>query len=94
MSCTRSGPDEMPQLPFNLAAENTGVPARRIGLEQEYFLVDRSGNLRYLAELLLPLCWVAEALDPRCVKTEFMKSLAETITRPVAESGGTLQGLV
>ena len=95
MSCTRSGLDDLPRLPFNPAAGDTGVRVRRIGLEQEFFLVDRSGELRDLADLFLGRCWEeAEGLDPRCFKTECVKSLVEMITPPVVESGGPRQGLV
>ena len=97
MSCTRSGPDELPKLPVNSAADDTGVRVRRIGLGQEFSLVDRSGELRELAEHLLRRYWEAaeaEGLDPRCLKTERVKSLAEMIIPPEGESGGARQGLV
>jgi len=92
-----SGLDELPQLPFNSAAGDTGVRVRWIGVEQEFFLVDRSVEFCDLADLFLGRCWEeaeAEGLDPRCFKTECVKSLVEMITPPVAESGGARQGLV
>jgi hypothetical protein len=63
----------------------TGVPVRRIGLEQEFFLVDRTGELCDLADLYLRECWEAaeaEGLDPRCFKTECVRSLVEITTPP------------
>jgi gamma-glutamyl:cysteine ligase YbdK (ATP-grasp superfamily) len=67
------------------ADEGTDVPVRRIGLEQEFFVVDRSGELCDLAELFLRRCWEsAEAigLDPRCFKPECVKSMVEITTPP------------
>jgi hypothetical protein len=97
MSCTRSGLDELPHLPVNPAADDTGVRVRRIGLGQAFFLVDRSGELRDLAELFLSRCWdAAEAEGPGlgAARIERVKSLAEMITPPVVESGGARKGLV
>ena len=66
---------------------DTGVPVRRIGLEQEYFLVDRTGEISGLAEYFLRRCWEAaelEGLDPRCFKPECVKNLLEVTTPPSA----------
>ena len=85
MSCTRSGLGEMPKRPSPTAAGDTGVPVRRIGLEQEFFLVDRSGELSELADLFLRRCWEAaeeEGLDPSCFKPECVKSMVEITTPP------------
>ena len=63
----------------------TGVPVRRIGLEQEFFLVDPTGELSDLADLYLRECWEAaeaEGLDPRCFKSECVRSLVEITTPP------------
>jgi gamma-glutamyl:cysteine ligase YbdK (ATP-grasp superfamily) len=45
------------------------APVRRIGLEQEFFVVDRKGEPRDLADLLLRECREAgrEGLDPALV---------------------------
>src|SRR5215213_5912427 len=61
------------------------VPVRRIGLEQEFFVVDRKGEARDLADLLLRECREAarvEGLDPRCFKAECAKGLVEITTPP------------
>jgi hypothetical protein len=53
--------------------ESTDLPVRRIGLEQEFFLVDNKGALCDLADLFLWRCreaTQAEGLDPRCFKAE------------------------
>jgi len=58
------------------ADEDTGMPVRRIGLEQEFFLVNRTGELCDLADHFLGRCWEAaetEGLDPRCFKAECAK---------------------
>src|ERR687897_858180 len=63
----------------------TGVPVRRIGLEQEFFLVDPTGELSDSADLYLRECWEAaeaEGLDPRCFKSECVRSLVEITTPP------------
>jgi gamma-glutamyl:cysteine ligase YbdK (ATP-grasp superfamily) len=60
-------------------------PVRRIGLEQEFFLVNRTGALCDLADRFLRRCWDAaetEGLDPRCFKTECAKGLVEITTPP------------
>jgi gamma-glutamyl:cysteine ligase YbdK (ATP-grasp superfamily) len=62
-----------------------GLPVRRIGLEQEFFLVDREGALSDLADLFLWECREearAEGLDPLCFKAECVKSLVEIATPP------------
>src|SRR5215213_6088706 len=62
-----------------------GLPVRRIGLEQEFFLVDRSGVLRDLADPFLRRCLEAAqaaGFDPRCFKAECVKSLVEISTLP------------
>jgi carboxylate-amine ligase len=61
------------------------LPVRRIGLEQEFFLVDRSGVLRDLADPFLRRCREAAqaaGLDPRCFKAECAKDLLEIATPP------------
>ena len=63
----------------------TDVPVRRLGLEQEFFLVDRAGALCDLADVFLRGCWeMAEAigLNPGCFKPECTKSLVEITTPP------------
>ena len=62
-----------------------GLPIRRIGLEQEFFLVDRSGVLRDLADPFLRRCREAAqaaGLDLRCFKAECAKGLLEIATPP------------
>jgi gamma-glutamyl:cysteine ligase YbdK (ATP-grasp superfamily) len=66
-------------------AGSAGFPVARIGLEQEFFLVDREGEPRDLADLYLWGCWEAaraEGLDPRCFKAESVKGLVEITTPP------------
>jgi gamma-glutamyl:cysteine ligase YbdK (ATP-grasp superfamily) len=61
------------------------LPVRRIGLEQELFLVDRSGVLRDLADPFLRRCRELArevGLDPRCFKAECAKGLLEIATPP------------
>src|SRR5215212_12267360 len=61
------------------------LPVRRIGLEQEFFLVDRSGVLRDLADPFLWRCREAAhaaGLDPRCFKAECAKGMLEIATPP------------
>jgi gamma-glutamyl:cysteine ligase YbdK (ATP-grasp superfamily) len=61
------------------------LPVRRIGLEQEFSLVDRRGKLRDLADPYLRRCRDAaraEGLDPRCFKAECAKGLLEIATSP------------
>src|SRR5215211_5364661 len=64
---------------------SAGLPVGRIGLEQEFFLVDRWGALSELADPFLRRCWDAaraEGLDPLCFKAECVKSLVEVVTPP------------
>jgi hypothetical protein len=64
---------------------SAGLPVRRIGLEQEFFLVDRWGALSDLADPFLRRCRDAaraEGLDPLCFKAECVKSLVEIATPP------------
>jgi carboxylate-amine ligase len=58
---------------------------RRMGLEQEFFLVDRKGAPRDLADLFLWECREvarAEGVDPQCFKAESVKGLVEITTPP------------
>ena len=62
----------------------------RMGLEHEFFLVDRSGEPRDLADLFLLECREAaraKGLDPRCFKAESVKSLVEITTPPSSGLG-------
>jgi hypothetical protein len=62
-----------------------GLPVRRMGHEQEFFLVDRKGELSDLADLFLWKCREAaraRGLDPRCFVAESVKSLVEITTPP------------
>src|SRR5829696_4440711 len=64
---------------------SAGLPVRRIGLEHEFFLVDRTGALSDLADPFLWRCReAAEAggLDPRCFEEQCVKSLVEVTTPP------------
>ena len=73
-------------------AESAGLPVRRVGLEQEFFLVDRGGALRDPADPFLRRCRDAaraEGLDPLCFKAECVKSLVEIATPP----GSSLEDL-
>lgn len=66
------------------APEVGSFPVRRIGLEQEFFLVDQGGTLCDLADLFLSRCREAarmEGVDPHCFQSECVKSLVE-ITMP------------
>jgi gamma-glutamyl:cysteine ligase YbdK (ATP-grasp superfamily) len=67
------------------AVGSVDLPVRRIGLEQEFFLVDSAGALCNLVDLFLGRCWEAaetEGLDPHCFKPECVKSLVEITTPP------------
>jgi gamma-glutamyl:cysteine ligase YbdK (ATP-grasp superfamily) len=62
-----------------------GLPVRRIGLEQEFFLVDRRGAPRDLADPFLRECREAaraEGLDPRSFEAECAKGMVEITTPP------------
>jgi hypothetical protein len=64
---------------------SVGLPVSRMGLEQEFFLVDRWGALSDLADPFLRRCRDAaqtEGLDPLCSKAECAKSLVEIVTPP------------
>jgi len=61
------------------------VPVSRMGLEQEFFLVDRRGAPCELADLFLSECWQAareEGLDLSCFKGESVMGLVEITTPP------------
>jgi gamma-glutamyl:cysteine ligase YbdK (ATP-grasp superfamily) len=71
-----------------LAGQGAGLPVRRIGLEQEFFLVDQTGALRNLADLFLCRCREAaqaKGLNPRCFKEECVSSMIEITTPPCAD---------
>jgi carboxylate-amine ligase len=56
-----------------------------MGLEQEFFLVDRRGALSNVADPFLRRCREAaraEGLDPRCFQAESVKGLVEITTPP------------
>jgi hypothetical protein len=69
-----------------------------MGLEQEFFLVDRKGAPSDLADPFLWGCQQAareEGLDPRCFESESVKGLVEITTPPsqgVEEIGQALPG--
>jgi hypothetical protein len=61
------------------------LPVSRMGFEQEFFLVDRRGEPRNLADLFLSECRQAareEGLDPSCFQAESVKGLVEITTPP------------
>ncbi|QIN78419.1 glutamate--cysteine ligase [Rubrobacter marinus] len=69
------------------ALEDIGlwVPTRRIGLEQEFFLVDEKGELRQEADRFLGLCREEAretGLDPSCFKGECAMGMVEILTPP------------
>jgi hypothetical protein len=67
---------------------SAGLPVRKIGLEQQSFLADRTGELCALADLFLRRCREAaeaQGLDPRCFKAECVKSLVEITTPPSSD---------
>jgi carboxylate-amine ligase len=64
---------------------SAGHPVRRMGLEHEFFLVDRKGAPSDLADLFLWECREAaraEGLDPLCFEAESVKGLVEITTPP------------
>src|SRR5215218_2522751 len=66
-------------------AKSAGLPVSRMGLEHEFFLVDRGGALSDLADLFLWECREearAEGLDPRCFQAESVTGLVEITTPP------------
>jgi gamma-glutamyl:cysteine ligase YbdK (ATP-grasp superfamily) len=68
-----------------LARGGAGHQVRRMGLEQEFFLVDRKGAPRDLADLFLWECREAaraEGVDPQCFEAESVKGLVEITTPP------------
>src|SRR5215207_3188046 len=68
-----------------VTGESAGHPVRRMGLEQEFFLVDRKGAPRDLADLFLWECRQAareEGVDPQCFEAESVKGLVEITTPP------------
>ena len=69
---------------------SAGLPVARMGLEHEFFLVDRSGEPRDLADLFLRECREAaraEGLDPRCFKAESAMGMVEITTPPTYSVG-------
>src|SRR5215218_5052734 len=74
---------------------SVGLPVRRVGLEQEFFLVDRGGTLSDLADPFLRRCRDAaqtEGLDPRCFKAECAKGLVEIVTPPSPRLADLIEG--
>jgi gamma-glutamyl:cysteine ligase YbdK (ATP-grasp superfamily) len=64
---------------------SAALPVSRMGLEHEFFLVDREGALSDLADLFLWECREearAEGLDPRCFQGESVMGLVEITTPP------------
>jgi gamma-glutamyl:cysteine ligase YbdK (ATP-grasp superfamily) len=64
---------------------SVGLPVARMGLEHEFFLVDRSGEPRDLADLFLRDCREAaraEGLDPHGFKAESVMGMVEITTPP------------
>jgi hypothetical protein len=55
---------------------SVGLPVRRVGLEQESFLVDRTGELCELADHFLRRCWEAAEEDHvSAVKRFFIRAI-------------------
>ncbi|MEH2384810.1 MAG: glutamate-cysteine ligase family protein [Nostoc sp.] len=68
------------------------VVKRRIGLEQEFFLVDEAGSLSDRADDFLNGCHImaqTQGLDPKYFVPEFVKSMVE-INTPPADTGTEL----
>jgi len=66
------------------------LPIRRIGLEHEFFLVDRKVAPRDLADLFLRECRQAaqaRGLDPHCFKAESVMGMVEITTPPTCGVG-------
>src|SRR5215203_1237121 len=85
----RFKPEERPDEGV-LGDGSVGLPVARIGLEHEFFLVDRSGEPRDLADLFLRACREAarvEGLDPHCFKAESVMSMVEITTPPTYSVG-------
>src|SRR5215203_3732651 len=77
-------PEELPDGDV-LAGRDAGHQVRRMGLEQEFFLVDRNGAPRDLADPFLWECREAAragGVDPRCFEAEAVKGLVEITTPP------------
>jgi len=69
---------------------SAAVPVRRLGLEQEFFLVDRRGVLSDLADPFLRRCREvarAEGIEPGCFEAECVRNLVEIITPPSSGLG-------
>ncbi|HET6658897.1 MAG TPA: glutamate-cysteine ligase family protein, partial [Rubrobacter sp.] len=80
----RIQPEERPDEGV-LSDGSVGLPVARMGLEHEFFLVDRRGEPRDLADLFLRECREAaraEGLDPRCFKAESVMGIVEITTPP------------
>jgi len=63
------------------------VNNRRLGIEQEFFLVDQTGALSQQADAFLQACReqaAAQGIPPQCYVPEFVKSLVEINTVPAA----------
>ncbi len=63
--------------------EEVRVLDRRIGLEQEFFLVDASGRPSERADEFLERCRAATGQDSACFAPEFVTGLVEVNTPPV-----------
>ncbi|WP_225896571.1 hypothetical protein [Amazonocrinis nigriterrae] len=62
-----------------------GIVKRRIGLEQEFFLVDEMGHLSDRADEFLQGCHSmaqAQGLNPNYFVPEFVKSMVKINTHP------------
>ena len=74
--------------PRSLDDELVSPLVRRVGLEQEFFLVDASGEISDLGERFLRECREAahaKAIDPGCFKAECVHSLVEVTTPPSSD---------
>ena len=67
----------------NLKKRKGDRRVRRIGLEQEFFLVDANGHPSDRADVFVQRCREAEGGTPACFTPEFVKSLVEINTPPV-----------
>ncbi len=84
-SKARFQPEERPDEGILLGDGSVGLPVARMGLEHEFFLVDRRGEPRELADLFLRECREearAEGLDPLCFQAESVMGLVEITTPP------------
>jgi hypothetical protein len=69
---------------------SAAVPVRRLGLEQEFFLVDLKGVPSDLADPFLRRCREvarAEGTDPGCFEAECVRNLVEITTPPSSGLG-------